>query len=173
MRRIRAAVVIASLPLFFSLAHWAAWHFFYVPAFYPLSLSILGFPACLGYAAVLFVEPRIEKDSPQRNSWVLVFWAMTSFAVAYACALYAWGSMQGLFSEHYKFRSSSVSLSKSTMAIWGCVSIVVITVAVIIRRMVRPESLSRNLATATIGMSSVTAVLFSVFLVVGFASYRQ
>jgi hypothetical protein len=170
-RNTLAAVALASLPLLCSLVLWAAWHFFLVPALFPLSLAVLAFPACLGYAAVLISKPAAV-NSAYRKSWLLVFLAVILFAIAYACALYAWGSMQWLISEYYKFGAKTVLLSRSTIEIWVGLSIFTATIAFLIRRLLKPETLSQKLAISTIGMSSTTAVIFGAFLASGLVSYR-
>jgi hypothetical protein len=163
---------MVALPLLYGLLLWAAWHYWLVPVLFPLSLASLAIPACLGYAAVLAFESPTTEVAYRSSSRAVAFISLVVFALAYACALYASGSMLGILPEHYKFRSDTVSLSKRTVEAWAALSVVAAVFAFIVRRTALPGTLSRKLATAAAGMTFPTAILFGMFLVAGFASYR-
>jgi hypothetical protein len=172
MHRRLPAIAMASVPFFCSLALWGAWHFWLVPVLFPFSLALLAFPACLGFAAVLASEPHSSAVTARPSKRPVALAAVAAYAVAYACALYAWSSMLGLLPEHYKFSANTVSLSRGTIEMWAALSAATVVVAVVVRRTALTGSLSRKLATSIIGMSCATAVLFGSFLAAGLASYR-
>lgn len=105
-------------------------------------------------------------------NWGITLISVTCLLVAYACSLYAIGRVTELLPEIYKFGSTMVDVSRSTVRLWGALSFVCIAVAWLIYRAVPSMSRPSRYARATIGAVVCTSVIFIPFLFSPYVGYR-
>jgi len=153
-------LTFAGLPLLWAALAFATWHFWLPGFLVPISLAFLAVPASLGYAAVLLLEPSSSFQSRNWSHFILHACAVAASLVAYATALYGLGSLFGLLPEKYKFGNSAVYLSRSTVWLWAELSAGAFATSGLLYFALPPRSLSHQLCRATIGIVSLTTILF-------------
>lgn len=164
------ALLALGVPVVWAIVLWAAWHFAWVPVLLPLSLFILAVPATFAHVGV--VSLRGVCVGGRAYGGVVTVLAILSFVVAYASSLYAIGRVAELLPEIYKFGSSLVDVSRSTVRLWVLLTVGCLAVSWSIVRSALTSTRASLFARSTIGMVTCTSVIFIPFLLSPCASYR-
>ena len=160
MQQRMRAVPFASLPFLFAGLLVAAWHFGVYGALFPLSLLTLLFPASFGYAGVILLAPSEQQRKTPHLSALTMATSVFTTLLAYASSLYGIGSVLQLIPEVYKFGSSVVSLSHSTVLLWAGLTASSGAIAAAGLKLAASSPVAQQLFGATLGMVVGSVAVF-------------
>lgn len=169
MRLIRTLVFL-SLPVGWVVVACAVWHFHWFSLLLPVSLVSLAIPASFAYAGIIGLPAGTARRTLSHPALSLM--AVASLVIAYACSLYAFGRVAQLLPEVYKFGSSLVDVSRSTVRLWGILSLGSISAALVLYRLLPSGSLSHLCVRGAIATTAATSLVFVPFLLSSHANYR-
>jgi hypothetical protein len=164
------AFIALALVLIWALAYWSAWHFDWRSLILPLGVASLAVPAAFGYASVSALPIR-TLEHRMDSAWMVLI-AVIFFAVAYACSIYAIGRVVDLLPEIYKFDTTVVDVSRSTLRLWFAFCVGSFIGSVISCGSFRIGPKANLLCRATIGIVVGTAIPFIPFLLSPYVVYR-